>query len=218
MLKKINQSKHTMAFCSLERRSTNACLKKLALCHETDIVLITIPVKKDGTIQFEALEDTNTLKGFYSELAGLLQEKLPKAPNKFTSQTTKNYYAKTSCIVSNDFEFSNVSEEDIRKILLSFDTSKAAGMDKIPATFLRDGAEVLAPLMRNIMNLSIKLPTFPEESKIAELMPLCKKGARNDLKHYRPTSLLPLVSKIIEKSIHFQIEDYLHKEKLIYMY
>ena len=62
------------------------------------------------------------------------------APNKFTSQKTKNYYAKTSCNVSNDFEFSNVSEEDVEKILLSFDISKAAGMDQIRAKFLRDGA------------------------------------------------------------------------------
>ena len=45
-----------------------------------------------------------------------------------------------------------------------------------------------------------------------------KKGARTDPKNYRPISLLPLVSKTTEKSIHFQIEDYLNKKKLIYMY
>ena len=50
------------------------------------------------------------------------------------------------------------------------------------------------------------------------LKPVFKKGARTDLKNYRPISLLPLVSKIIEKSIHFQIEDYLNKKKLIYAY
>ena len=122
-----------------------------------------ISLNKDGAIQFEALENANTFKRFYSELAGGLQEKLPRAPNKFTSQTTKNYYAKTSCNVSNDFEFSNVSEEDVKKILLSLDTSKAAGMDQIPAKFLRDGAEVLALPLGNIINLSIKLSTFPEE-------------------------------------------------------
>ena len=72
-----------------------------------------ISLKKNGAIQFKALENANTFKRFYSELAGDLQEKLPRAPNKFTSQTTKNYYAKTSCNISNDFEFSNVSEEDI---------------------------------------------------------------------------------------------------------
>ena len=53
-----------------------------------------ISLKKDGDIQFKALENANTFKRFYSELAGDLQEKLPRAPNKFTSQTTKNYYAK----------------------------------------------------------------------------------------------------------------------------
>ena len=141
-----------------------------------------------------------------------------RAPNIFNSQTTKNYYAKTSCNVSNDFEFSNVSEEDVKKILLSLDTSKAAGIDQIPAKFLRDGAEVLALPLGNIINLSIKLSTFPEECKIAKLKPIFKKGARTDPKNYRPISLLPLVSKIIEKSIHFQIEDFLNKKKLIYMY
>ena len=143
---------------------------------------------------------------------------MPRASNAFTSQKTKNYYAKTSCNVSNDFEFSNLSEEDLKKILLSLNINKAAGMDPIPIKFLRNGAEVLALPLGNIMNLSIKLSTFPEESKIAKLKLILKKGARIDPKIYCPISLSPLVSKIIEKSIHFQIEDYLNKKKLIYMY
>ena len=142
-----------------------------------------ISLNKDGAIQFEALEDGNTFKSFYSELAGALQEKLPRATNKFTSRTTKNYYVKTSCNVCNDFEFSNVSEEHVKKILLSLDASKATGMDQIPAKFLRDGAEVLALPLRNIINLLIKLSTFPEEYKIAKLKPIFKKGARTDPKN-----------------------------------
>ena len=91
-------------------------------------------------------------------------------------------------------------------------------MDQIPSKFLRDGAEVVALPLRNIINLSIKLPTFPEECKIAKLKPIFKKGGRTDPKNYRPISLLPLVSKIIEKSVHFQSEDYLNNNKIIYMY
>ena len=67
-------------------------------------------------------------------------------------------------------------------------------------------------------NLSLKLSTSPEECKVAKLKPIFKKGARTDPRNYRPISPLPLVSKIIEKSIHFQIEDYFNKKKLIYMY
>ena len=147
-----------------------------------------ISLNKDGTIQFEALENANTFKRFYSELAGGLQEKLPRALNKFTSLTTKNYYAKTSCNVSNDFEFWIVSEV-VKKILLSLDTSKAAGMDQIPTNFLRDGAEVLALPLGNMINLSLKLSAFPEECKIVKLKPIFKKGARADPKNYRPISL-----------------------------
>ena len=72
--------------------------------------------------------------------------------------------------------------------------------------------------MGNIINLLIKLSIFPEECKISKLKPIFKKGARTDSKNNRPIPLLPLVSKIIEKSIHFQIEDFLNKKKLIYMY
>ena len=86
------------------------------------------------------------------------------------------------------------------------------------AKFLKDGAEVLALPLRGILNFSIKSSTFPEKCRIVKLKPIFKKGERPDPKNYRPISHLPLVSQIIEKSIHFQIEDYLNKNKLIYMY
>ena len=41
---------------------------------------------------------------------------------------------------------------------------------------------------------------------------------RTDLKNYRPISLLLLVSKIIEKSIHYQRQDYLKENSLLYKY
>ena len=143
---------------------------------------------------------------------------MPRAPNKFTSQTTKNYYSKTSCNISNDFEFSNVSEEDAKKILPSLDTSKATGIDQLSAKFLRDSAEILALPLGNIINLSIKLSTFAEECKIAKLKPIFKEGGSTDPK--KLPSYFPYATsiKIIKKSIHFQIEDFLSKKKLIYIY
>ena len=123
-----------------------------------------------------------------------------------------NYYTKTSWNISNDFKLSKASEEVIKIILLSFNIGKAAGMDRIPTKFLREGVEVLALPLRNIINSSIKLL---RQCKIATLKLIFKKGARADTKNYRPISLLPLLSKISEESIHFQIEYYLNKKKLI---
>ena len=55
---------------------------------------------------------------------------------------------------------SNISEEVIKKILLSLDSSKATRMDQIPAKFMRDGAKVLALPLRNnkFINKIIYLP------------------------------------------------------------
>ena len=61
--------------------------------------------------------------------------------------------------------------------------------------------------------LTIKVSTFPEECKTTKLNSIFKKGARTGPKNCPPISLLPPVSKIIEKSIKFQIEDYLNRKK-----
>ena len=84
-------------------------------------------------------------------------------------------------------------------------------MDQIPAKFLRDGAEELALPLEDI-NLSIKLSTFPDECKIAKLKSIFKKGARADSKNYRPISLLPLLSKIIENQFTFKLKTTLIRE------
>ena len=53
----------------------------------------TISLNKDGTIQFEPLENKNIFKNFYSELAIDLVKKLAIARNKFCGIITKDYYA-----------------------------------------------------------------------------------------------------------------------------
>ena len=51
----------------------------------------------------------------------------------------------------------------------------------------------------HIFNLSFQTGTFPEKMKIAKVIPLFKSGSKNDFNNYRPISLLPQLSKILEK-------------------
>ena len=55
----------------------------------------------------------------------------------------------------------------------------------------------------------MKRSKFPLDCKIAKLKLLYKKGSKTDQKNYRFVSLLPLVSKDIEKVIHNQTENFL---------
>ena len=98
------------------------------------------------------------------------------------------------------------------------DENKAAGLDNLSGKFLKDGATILAKPLSQICNLSIKYSTFPNDCKIAKLKPSFKRGSKTDPKNYRPISLLPLISKIIEKIIHNQTQNFLDKNNVIYRY
>ena len=67
----------------------------------------------------------------------------------------------------------------------------------------------MAKPLSQICTLSIKYYTFPNDCKIAKLKPLFKRGSKTDPKNYRPISLLPLISKIIEKNIHDQTQNFI---------
>ena len=53
---------------------------------------------------------------------------------------------------------------------------------------------------------------------MAKIKRLFKKGIKTEAKNYGPSSLLPLISKVIEKSIHDQTQDYLQRNELLYSY
>ena len=62
----------------------------------------------------------------------------------------------------------------------------------------------------------MKLSLFSDQYKIAKLNPVFKKGSKNNLKTYRPISLLPVLFKIIEKTTRILTQKYLDKNGLLY--
>ena len=177
----------------------------------------SICLKTGDTITFDAKENAENFKEFYSKLAESLLEKLPPAPKRYGKEYLTNFY-KGSNSETNNFKFSKVSQKDILILLNNIDSTKAAGIDNISGKFIKDGAQALVLPITQICNLSIKLSSFPKYCKVAKVIPIFKKGSKTDTKNYRPISLLPLISKIIEKVIHDQTQHYLSEKNLLYKY
>ena len=74
------------------------------------------------------------------------------------------------------FELLPTEKDSILKILRDINTSKTAGIDRLPGRFLKDGADVLAKPVTDICNLSISLNKFPSAFKLAKVKPIFKKG------------------------------------------
>ena len=114
--------------------------------------------------------------------------------------------------------FEKVSSVSILKILKEFRTNKATGVDNLAGRFLEDGSNILCTHIAKICNLSIKLNSFPDKCKAAKIKPLYKKGLKTDSKNLRSISLLPLISKIIERIIHDQTMNFLSDNNVLYKY
>jgi hypothetical protein len=66
-----------------------------------------------------------------------------------------------------------------------------------------------------IFNQAISLCTFPHEWKIARVIPLFKNGKRNLSGNYRPISVLPAISKIMERILYTQLYEYLSANNIL---
>lgn len=93
--------------------------------------------------------------------------------------------------------------------------NKACGLDKMSARLLKDAAEVIANPLTLLINKSLESGCFPATWKSAKVTALFKSGDRSLKDNYRPISILPTISKIIEKLAHNQLYNYLEDNKLL---
>ena len=171
--------------------------------------------KKNDSIKFDDAENASIFKDFFSKLADDLVAKLPSPSGRFGISSVKSYYKKILGSPSLNFELAPTTEANILMILQSLQTDKAAGIDNISSRFLKDGAKILAEPICQLCNLSISLSLFPADCKTAKIKPLFKKGSKTDPKNYRPVSLLPIISKIIERVVNEQTQCFLQHSKAI---
>ena len=92
---------------------------------------------------------------------------------------------------------------------------KATGIDDLPSNMLKDCRDFISKPLCYILNLYFRTGRVPDIWKMAKLKPLHKTGATNDPSNYRPISVLPILSKILERAMHSQLPSYLENNNLL---
>ena len=101
------------------------------------------------------------------------------------------------------------TEDEVTDLLLCLDPAKSTGPDKISAVMLRSTAAFIAPSLTKLFNLSIASGRFPTDWKCARITPIYKSGDSALASNYRPISILPIVSKVLERHIYTLLFDFL---------
>ena len=91
-------------------------------------------------------------------------------------------------------------------LISKLDIKKACGYDHITNRIIKATAYIVAPFLTRLFNDCIQQGVFPDAYKIAQVIPLFKKGGeKGNRNSYRPISLLPALSKILEKLVSVRV-------------
>jgi uncharacterized protein YutD len=110
-----------------------------------------------------------------------------------------------------------VTEEEIQSIIRSMKAKDSSGYDGISTKILKMCNPVISKPLCYICNKSIQTGVFPDRLKYAVVKPVFKNGDRSSILNYRPISLLPVFSKIIEKTMYSRLNQHLITNNILAM-
>jgi hypothetical protein len=132
-------------------------------------------------------------------------------------QSTLSLLASTSHLDLPPFDLSSISPQETLAFLKSVKT-KAVGEDSLSVDMLMLVADFISPILSNIINYSFSTGTFPASWKYAHVIPLPKIANPVSFSQYRPISILPVLSKIIEHFVNRRLLSHLNRHALLNPY
>ncbi len=149
------------------------------------------------------IELCNRFGDFFSEKVDGIIENIEELQKSLPECPVDDSDLHTSAVFS---EFKLQSDKDVSE-LVSQSATKSCSLDPLPTNILKQCVSELLQYLKLVINTSLSSCIMPEELKEAALSPLLKKLLLDPdfLKHFRPISNLPYLSKLVEKTVDVQL-------------
>lgn len=122
--------------------------------------------------------------------------------NKATDADATSILYKTRARNPKSMFLSPVTEEEVLRVIADFESKMSTGIDEVPFKIIKDVAALILPVLVDICNCSLSTGTVPDAMKLAKVIPIFKKGNRDEVSNYRPIALLSAFSKILERLMY----------------
>ena len=163
----------------------------------------------DGDITLTNLNDiVDSFNKYYVNVGPNLATKIkPGGKYKFTLPVMKH---------AESFFFFPCDSQEIQSIIRLMRPKLSHGYDNISPKLLKSSYLALLDPLTHVINISLKYGTVPDAMKKARVIPIFKNnGSNRIMKNYRPVSLLPVFSKILERIVYNRLFKYLNKHILL---
>ena len=154
-------------------------------------------------------------EAFNKHFVEIAEKYIPPSNKTFNSEKLKQYVDDLVDATSR-FSIPEMSQNFVERELARMQPNKSTGLDGIGARLLRIASHIVAAPLQHIYNLSIRTGVFPSRWKEARVTPIFKSGDIQDKGNYRPISILPILSKIIERHVHKHLYNFLMEYKLLH--
>lgn len=168
-----------------------------------------IVLSENDTVIKNPCQVANKFVNFFIDIAESLTSNLQ------SKHSAEYYINKINKTTMDSLYFMPVTENEVIEIVRLLKPKESFGWDEIPITLIKENISVLKKPLTHIINLSLSQGIFPDKFKIASIKPLFKKGDKHNISNYRPISLLPTISKILEAVVKNQLVNYLEKFKIL---
>ena len=115
----------------------------------------------------------------------------------------------------NSFSLNPTSPIEIKSIIDKLKPKTSKGYDHISPKLIKSNEFIIAELLMHIANLSFTQGIFPNDMKVAKVIPIFKDKDNRIISNYRPISLLPSFSKIFERLVYNRVYKYLKINSLL---
>ncbi len=153
-------------------------------------------------------EISNKFNEFFASIGPSLAETIKHQGKDF------NEYLVNSC--NSTCFFMPTDENEILKIISKLGSRKSPGYDLIKSDLVKLIANEIVYPLKIIINKSLCEGIVPDALKIAKVVPIYKKESPESFGNYRPVSVLPCFSKILERIVHDRCCSFLDSMKILY--
>ena len=131
------------------------------------------------------------------------------------SRTAPDWLRSSCEAVGDQFHSTPVTALEVQKSLEALNSQKATCFDDIQAKLLKIAAPAISESLCFLLNFSLTSGKVPSDWKKAQISAIFKKGSKLDPGNYRPISVLPVISKLLERIVHTQLYTYLNDTGLL---
>ena len=125
-------------------------------------------------------------------------------------------YCKEKTAHTSPFHIPLISVHEVGQYISNLDNKKSSGLDEISNYCLKIALPYIVEPLTFIFNQCFINNVFPAALKKAKVIPLYKSNNINDVNNYRPISLLPVLSKILERHVHNHLSSFIENHSLFH--